>query len=273
MLSAMAFRSELDSARDRADAAEAEVKRLEAELASNRERMDRIQEVESQLEAARAAARTRRDEPTKTLPVLVAGLLVGLVASFGVVTFYGGAAGTEARHALEECERNLETTERDAEDRLAAAGESARQAELSLDDERHARDLEHRELGAIFAALATDGSGHPMPLHFGTVRVATGPTPVAMGARCNLEGSNEGGCLGALECGGVVVHRFGCVIAGTTSFDAHNGMIRVRGPLDWQLSISTLMPAPEPASPPPAPSVPVSPAPRPPPMRFPPGER
>lgn len=237
----MAFRSELESARDRADAAEAEVKRLEAEIASQRARMERIQEVESQLEAARAAARVRSDDPKSVVPVLLTGLLLGVLGTVGARSLLHAGDEAEAERAADACAREREAAAREARDRLAAAEDVARAASDTLELERDAREAERAELGGVLLGLAADARGVPAPLHFGTVLGAMGPAPAGVGARCDLVASSEGPCLGALVCSGNVVHRFGCELPEPTHLRAHDGTVRVGGPLDWELTISTVV--------------------------------
>lgn len=206
----MAFRSELDSARERADAAETEVKRLSGELEGQRARMERVEEIEGQLQTARAKLRQGADRPA-----VRAGLWVVLGIALG-----GGFAYWQGRMALDE-ERELSAAasarwrndvavaERTGEADRARAGELAR----TLEDEeayfgRSRADL--RELLLAFAGAPSPYDGRARWIELGRVVRTRGDVSVRVGDECTLVVESAGSCAADVRCGGTTVHSLGC---------------------------------------------------------------
>lgn len=240
----MAFRSELESARDRAEAAEAEVKRLEHELASQRERIERVAEVESQLEAARAAARVRGEVPLAmflrmALPLAVGAGGVGLYAQSELTRLAEEAAAQEALHERERA--SLE------EDVHRARFEAERAASLREDELRASHRSSERELQRLLPVLVPGGR-----LEIGVVESTDGDAPTSPGVRCHVESHSGEACWASVVCGATIVHRVGCASAVETAllvieptdrltvsghdWSAHIRLTRdpVPGPLGWE---------------------------------------
>lgn len=241
----MAFRSELESARDRAEAAEAEVKRLEHELASQRARIERVAEVESQLEAARAAARVRGDVPLGTwllrmaIPLVVGAGGVGLYAQSQLARSAEEAAAQDALHERERA--NLEGEVH------RARFEAERAASLREDELRASHRSSERELQRLFPVLVPGGR-----LEIGVVESTDGDAPTSPGVRCHVESHSDEACWASVVCGATIVHRVGCASTVETAllvieptdrltvsghdWSAHIRLTRdpVPGPLGWE---------------------------------------
>lgn len=220
----MAFRSELDAAQERADAAEAEAKRLQHELEAQSGRMARIAEVEAELESARARLRTARPEGwSKSLALWAfVGALMG-----------GGAAFVHGQRAVAAEAEICASAElgRGREARSAAAEAEMVRAELltratECEDSRRITEDERAELRRYLALVGTPSAPElpsmapsvPEPMFaFGQVTYVEGNAPVAVGAICGMSvASDEDGCSGVIVCGGIILHRTGCEARSST---------------------------------------------------------
>lgn len=221
----MAFRSPLVAATERADAAEAEVRRLTDELAAQSARIARVDEVEAELASARARLRTEKPESSF---LKTSGLWLAVVFSVGAGLAYAYqetritaeravSAATELGHARE---RQAATAEAEAE-------RSELTASLSMcEEQRRAEVDEHDALRRYFDELSASRTrtgttlGAAPSLEVGAVDRVSGAAPVGVGTSCWMTFGAEPGCSGEIRCGGRVVHRLGC--AGGSSTEMHH---------------------------------------------------
>lgn len=243
----MAFRSELDAAQERADAAEAQAKRLQHELDAQSGRMARVAEVEAELESARARLRTARPEGWSKSLALWAGVaaLVGAGAAF----VHGQGAVAREREICASAELG-----RGREIRIAAAESETVRAELlaratECEDSRRITEDERADLRSYLASLATPSAPELPPMApsvaapmfaIGQVTHVEGNAPVAVGAFCGMSvASDAEGCSGVIVCDGVTVHRTGCDAASSTRMN-HEGfaMDIVDREAGWRVDIA-----------------------------------
>lgn len=247
----MAFRSELESARERADAAEAESRRLAAELDAQRARLERVAEVEAQLEAARAAARERARDGRKLasgwLPALILGGAIGgaLAGAFRSAQLDAAGAALEASRA-ELAMAAREGLRRTEEARRETALE--REATFAARDRAEAAREESR---AVLVRMLNPDTASDAPLNsfaaLGAVVRVDGPAPAAPGAVCRVVALPEGdACVGRIECG-VASHAFGCADPGPSRLELDGHVLRIDHDLRWTIEIG-IPPRPRAAS-------------------------
>lgn len=239
----VAFRSELESARERADVAEAESRRLRAELEAQRERIERVTEVEAQLEAARASARARardgRGVASGWLPALILGGAIG----GGLAGLYWGAR-LEAAEAEREASRvELASAVREGFRRTEEArSETARERDAVHAERHRAAAAREEDRAVLVRMLNRDGPAPDLNLtaELGTVLRTEGPAPAAQGTVCRVVALPAGdACVGRIECG-AAHHAFGCAEPGTSHLELDYDTLRIVHDLRWRVEIGPL---------------------------------
>lgn len=240
----MAFRSELEAAQHRAEAAENDVHRLRLELTSQAARIDRVAEIEGQLEAARAKLREQGPK-SQTVAVLVGGLLGMAIAGGGMYfVVQRGDAGDRAtategdeRHDRELLSANAERD--DARLALSMLGEERDELEETL--ARSSRET--RAVVLAFSAAPTAAVALSHPIDLGPVSGTRGDSPVPRGVRCDIVVPEDTACAGTIRCGGVALHSFGCRGRRTTEIgiDGHELTVSESSSDEraWSLTIDT----------------------------------
>jgi hypothetical protein len=235
----MAFRSELEAAQHRAEAAESETHRLKLELTSQAARIDRVAEIEGQLEVARAKLREQGPK-NQTVAVLVGGLL-GMAIAGGGMYFMARRGDAAARATAAEGEERHERE-------LIRANAERDDARLELgiitaerDDAHSSLDDTSREMRTVLLALGDaetpeDGPTHPVRL--GRVVEVHGAPPVRSRTFCDVMAPASTECAGTIRCNDVPLHSFGCRGRATTEMRAEGFRIRVSHP-DWWVAIDT----------------------------------
>ena len=274
----MAFRSELDAMRERAEGAELETRRLEGVLDEQAKRMERVAEIESQLEAARAKIRSTTGSPGAWARGSIAPMVLGAVVGGGMMYLLGVSRLAAAREASE-----LDATRRAAEHRaLETELESTRSdrdaARAERDDMTLATRRDLDDLRVVLVALSgaagmadrLDPASPPpsdgravRPLAFGRVSHVEGAAPVAQGTPCEVrafERSDE--CVGQIVCDGNVLHSFGCAVAPATRLRGHGASVSVDSEvLGWRVIVGAAA-RPVSTTAPPGPALPFPTAPR-----------
>jgi hypothetical protein len=240
----MAFRSELESARERADSAEAESRRLAAELEAQRARIDRVAEVEAQLEAARASARERsRDgalRPSSWLPALILGGAIGAALS----GFFFGSQLETAAAALEASRAELASAVREGFRRTEEARHETARERDAVHAERHRAEAAREEARGVLVRMlnrnGSPGAERSLTTEIGSVLRTEGPAPAVSGTVCRVVALPEGdACIGRIECGGAT-HAFGCADPGSSTLELDHDLIRIVDSLRWRVEIGPL---------------------------------
>ncbi len=237
----MAFRSELEAAQHRAEAAEAETQRLKLELSSQTARMERVEEIEGQLETARA--KLREQGPRAQTTALVSGAVLGALIALG-----GTFALGRTDHAADEA--HSRDADRAHEESLRRANVDTENARLELtlmtedrDDARAALRAESRDVRALLLAIGDAPSADvaaQYPVRLGRVIHVNGSTPLRVGALCDVVASESEGCAGVIRCGDVTVHSFGCSGRTPTELAYDSGAIVVSDP-EWRVTLVTTL--------------------------------
>lgn len=246
----MAFRSDLEGARARADAAEATLAEHELRIAHAKRTTQQLKQLVRTVGTSATSGDRRRTAIAAATGALTAGLLVTAFFWWHDADVRRALDATQVKFA--DAESRARVAERDAADTRFAERDAAdaRLAELVRDADDARRDLAtsgdtvtrlHRETLLMLSTLPTAGDadhGAVLPITLPPVGWIEGNAPVGLGTPCSLVHSTHRTCAADVRCGDVVVHRYGCLVEPPTSQNAGGAFASFRNDTaGWEVGL------------------------------------